>query len=147
MERAYKWVRLISAVLTVIVTAAFVYEAADIYFTGVSPDNFSAPGVAVEQMYRRADIAERLSRLLPLIIVYVLAVIAGAVLRILAGGRERPRAIKPSGDATPAKARRVARIAVFAVAALFIGLGILNGGLWDVLVKAVNICTECIGLG
>ena len=26
-------------------------------------------------------------------------------------------------------------------------LGVLNGGLNDVLVKAINICTECIGLG
>ena len=25
--------------------------------------------------------------------------------------------------------------------------GVLNGGMRDVLVKAVNICTECIGLG
>ena len=25
--------------------------------------------------------------------------------------------------------------------------GALNGSAWDVLVKAINICTECIGLG
>jgi len=30
---------------------------------------------------------------------------------------------------------------------VLIVLGIANGGLWDVLVKAINICTECIGLG
>ena len=30
---------------------------------------------------------------------------------------------------------------------VFIVLGVMNGGLRDVLVKAVNICTECIGLG
>lgn len=29
----------------------------------------------------------------------------------------------------------------------FIVLGVMNGGLYDVLVKAINICTECIGLG
>lgn len=39
------------------------------------------------------------------------------------------------------------RIALYAAAAVFIVLGVMNGGLWDVLVKAVNICTECIGLG
>ena len=33
------------------------------------------------------------------------------------------------------------------VAILFIVLGVMNGGLRDVLVKAINICTECIGLG
>ena len=28
-----------------------------------------------------------------------------------------------------------------------IAAGVLNGGLMDVLIKAINICTECIGLG
>lgn len=39
------------------------------------------------------------------------------------------------------------RGAVFVVAVTFIILGIVNGGAHDVLVKAINICTECIGLG
>ena len=39
------------------------------------------------------------------------------------------------------------RGAVFVLAVVFIVLGILNGGANDVLVKAVNICQECIGLG
>ena len=38
--------------------------------------------------------------------------------------------------------------AVFVVAAaVFIVLGILNGSAWDVLVKAIHLCTECVGLG
>lgn len=36
-------------------------------------------------------------------------------------------------------------IVILAVASLLIG--VLTGGLNDVLTKAVNICTECIGLG
>ncbi|MBR3927900.1 MAG: hypothetical protein IKJ65_02725 [Clostridia bacterium] len=40
-----------------------------------------------------------------------------------------------------------ARIALLSVCAVLIVLGIVNGGLRDVFVKAVNICTECIGLG
>jgi len=39
------------------------------------------------------------------------------------------------------------RVVLYAVAAVFIVLGVMNGGLYDVLVKAINICTECIGLG
>ena len=39
------------------------------------------------------------------------------------------------------------RIAVAVVAIVFIVLGIFNGGIADVLAKAINICTECIGLG
>lgn len=41
----------------------------------------------------------------------------------------------------------VARGVVGAVAVTFIIVGILDGGANDVLVKAINICTECIGLG
>ncbi len=36
---------------------------------------------------------------------------------------------------------------ILAIAAGLIAAGVLNGGLRDVLIKAVNICTECIGLG
>ena len=36
---------------------------------------------------------------------------------------------------------------IFCVCAVFIVLGVLNGGMRDVLEKAIKICTECIGLG
>ncbi len=39
------------------------------------------------------------------------------------------------------------RCALFAVAVVFLGLGIFNGGANGVLVKAINICRECIGVG
>lgn len=39
------------------------------------------------------------------------------------------------------------KCAVLCVAILFIVLGIFNGGMGDVLAKAVKICRECIGLG
>ena len=41
----------------------------------------------------------------------------------------------------------IVRCTCFIFAALFITLGIFNGGMADVLGKAVRICTECIGLG
>ena len=39
------------------------------------------------------------------------------------------------------------RVAVLALSVVFIIDGITNGGFSDVLIKAINICTECIGLG
>lgn len=39
------------------------------------------------------------------------------------------------------------RCGIFAVALIFIVLGIHNGGIVAVLGKAIRICTECIGLG
>lgn len=41
----------------------------------------------------------------------------------------------------------IARCAIAAIAVVFILLGIFNGGIQDVLGKAIAICTECIGLG
>lgn len=41
----------------------------------------------------------------------------------------------------------IVRGIIFVIAVTFIILGICNGGAHDVLVKAINICTECIGLG
>ena len=41
----------------------------------------------------------------------------------------------------------IARCVIPAVAIVFIILGVSNGGMNDVLQKAVRICTECIGMG
>ncbi len=45
------------------------------------------------------------------------------------------------------KAVLVTRIVLATLAVVLIGIGIWNGGMKDVLAKAVNICTQCIGLG
>ncbi len=39
------------------------------------------------------------------------------------------------------------RICLFALSALFLALGVLNGGARDVFAKAAAVCSECIGLG
>lgn len=39
------------------------------------------------------------------------------------------------------------RISVLVLATVFIVVGIFNGGMSDVVQKAIKICTECIGLG
>lgn len=57
---------------------------------------------------------------------------------------ENPSPEAPSGKKSVLP---VLRIVLYAAAAAFIVMGVMNGGMWDVLVKAVNICTECIGLG
>lgn len=39
------------------------------------------------------------------------------------------------------------RISLYAVGVAFVIVGIANGGMADLLTKAINICTQCIGLG
>ncbi|MBQ7139309.1 MAG: thioredoxin [Clostridia bacterium] len=45
------------------------------------------------------------------------------------------------------KGQKKLRLLILCAAIVFILLGVMNGGAYDVLVKAINICTECIGLG
>jgi hypothetical protein len=89
---------------------------------------------------------------LPWIIVAFGAVIAASVVCRRSMEREIALLKGVSGNKAPeaaAKPSRVlyVRIALFALALVLIVLGINNGGMRDVLIKAINICTECIGLG
>ena len=58
-----------------------------------------------------------------------------------------PKVTEDNSGKRAALCKNVARIAILAVAVAFIALGIFNGGMGEVLGKAVRICTECIGLG
>jgi len=56
----------------------------------------------------------------------------------------------PSLKTEPSKADKkllVIRCIILLAAILMLVLGLATGGVYDVLTKAVNICTECIGLG
>ncbi|MGN1370641.1 MAG: CD1871A family CXXC motif-containing protein [Aristaeellaceae bacterium] len=50
-------------------------------------------------------------------------------------------------QAANARTTRILRTVLYVAALAMVAAGILNGGMRDVLVKAINICTECIGLG
>lgn len=39
------------------------------------------------------------------------------------------------------------RMLLIVLAIIYIVIGVNNGGMRDVLIKAINICTECIGMG
>ena len=79
-------------------------------------------------------------------------------IRATATGARKSKSVSPenaeSGDeAVSALSLRdghlfmLVRYGVLALSIVFIVLGVFNGGMSDVLGKAVRICTECIGLG
>lgn len=68
---------------------------------------------------------------------------ARAQLKAEKGGRPAGAPAKKQ----PGRGTAAVRIALLLAAAVLIVLGVLNGSLNDVLLKAMNICTECIGLG
>lgn len=61
--------------------------------------------------------------------------------------QKAPKREPEPAKAQSTKARSAARIVLYAAAVALLIAGVLNGGMRDVLVKAINICTECIGLG
>ena len=52
-------------------------------------------------------------------------------------------------NTSPETARRriLIRRVLLVAAVIFVVLGVQNGSMKDVLVKAIRICTECVGLG
>lgn len=99
-------------------------------------------------IYSPEAVRTRARWLAPLLALWLAALAAALCL----GKRKRrqsaaPRPGEPTAPAPEAKGLRRLRLVMLAAALALIVLGVLNGGLRDVLVKAVNLCTECIGLG
>ena len=255
MTRAARVMRILLTAATIAVCLLLCWQAIDIYLTGNSPDNFSAPGVRIAPVYSREIVGERLAAISPALFAYLALVVAGLALQAAGGEPKQPspfraedrlRALRGRVTQTPVEAQAeqrrrrnvwlaagavillcavlagtyllnagnfssldlesvvgrmmlhvspwvalalaaaaaaavfsgrsvlreveilrsapqenppsaapaerghalpALRIALYAAAVILIVLGVMNGGLWDVLVKAVNICTECIGLG
>ena len=69
-----------------------------------------------------------------------------------AGTVKAPEAVKADAalyNTSPETARRriLIRRVLLVAAVIFVVLGVQNGSMKDVLVKAIRICTECVGLG
>jgi hypothetical protein len=69
-----------------------------------------------------------------------------------AGTVKAPEAVSTDAalyNTSPETARRrvLIRRVLLVAAVIFVVLGVQNGSMKDVLVKAIRICTECVGLG
>ena len=107
-----------------------------------------------------ADVIAALSVVMPLMAIALAIHIPRAYLAENSAAKELDllkSAIKNSGvpkanpqvkrDKKDEKTANIVRCVILGVSAILIVLGIVNGGMADVLAKAVKICTECIGLG
>ena len=113
-------------------------------------------------IYTREKAVEAIGRYLPILLLAVISNIACVFLGVRDEDQDKPvrdpdlmdiykkERENLSGSVNGeerARKLKTARIAVFAVAVVFVIAGIMNGSMEDMLIKAVNICTECIGLG
>lgn len=136
MEKAWKrYIRLMAAA-TAAMGLLLLYQLADIYINRTT-----------EPMYTYENAVLRLQTLRIPAVLYILLCAAGIIWRSVqspkTGGEGcdlycAPREKKPSARL---------QVLLYVLAGGLLTWGIVNGGLWDVLVKAINICTECIGLG
>ena len=99
-------------------------------------------------IYTAENVTAGLGRLAPLFFAFLGLLLAGALAGMKAPERPGPES---GGDGmkrlkTPKRPGAV-RAALLAAAVVFILAGILNGSAFDVLAKAINLCTECVGLG
>lgn len=146
------------AALCVLWAVLMAAAAVRIYSEGIA---YQAQGHPEAWIYTREKAAAAIGRYLPLLLLAVITNIACAVTGTRDGGQDEPAADPAlislykkeredaSAAAAPADTRRLrtARAAVLIIAVLFVIAGILNGSMEDMFIKAVNICSECIGLG
>lgn len=143
---------------TVILAAALIWQALSIYMAGNSAANLEANGLYKSAVYSREIVRAHLQPLVwPGIAWAVMAVGGSFVKNCLSGDtlqkkKKKGAAMQPEHDMKrekekPVSSKSSVRILLYVIAAFFVILGIFNHGMRDVLVKAINICTECIGLG
>ena len=139
------------AAIAVLLTAG----ALSLYLDGAARQ---AGGDLFYYMYTRDRVSARLLPILPLFFCALGLTVAGIILGIRDEKAEKPvrdekllrdlgsireKAVHQQSD----RKTGILRAAVLVIAVILIVIGILNGGLEDVLAKGATICTECVGLG
>ena len=93
--------------------------------------------------------------ILAVLLILLTVLLSAAAVRIWQEGSvrkaENPLAAVYTPENVAAELHRISPLIYtvigMAAAGVFIVLGVLNGSMEDVLRKAINLCTECIGLG
>ena len=143
------------AVLCAVIAALLAAGALSLYLDGAAKQ---AEGDLFYYMFTRERAGAKLMPVLPLLFCSIGLTVAGAILGIRDGNADKPvkdekllrdlggireRAVRQQADQKTV----ILRAAVLVIALVLIVIGIINGGLEDVLAKGAAICTECVGLG
>ena len=146
---------IVQAVLCTVIAVLLAAGALSLYLDGAAKQ---AEGDLFYYMFTRERAGARLLPVLPLLFCALGLTVVGTILGIKDENAEKPvrdeKLLRDLGSirekAVHQKAdqkTRILRTAVLVIALILIVIGILNGGLEDILAKGAAICTECIGLG
>ena len=129
--------------LTVLLAIALCWAALDLWLEGREIRQTNPAAV----IYSPEAVQARAGKVLPVFLAWLIALVAALCFAPRNAKAFRPRTREAAQPAPTPRRLQWLRFGLLAAAAVLIVLGVLNGGLRDVLVKAVNLCTECIGLG
>ena len=141
--------QIILAAVSILLAALLCASAVSVYLEGSARraknplENIYTPGIA----------AEKLTRIAPLFLLFIILLFAGLLPGLRKEKKERKAGSAGTGSEPPAvrngngKKNGALQTVVVVTAVILIIAGILNGSAYDVLIKAITICTECIGLG
>ncbi len=140
---------IIMSAVTLLLAVSLAAGVLYLYITGLARQQAAGPA---EPIFTAQAIAVVLRRISPVFWLWLACAVVSALLGWLTpekyqASRDYPADMKNGAAGEKAAPRNTARLILFAAALVFLVLGIRNGGLRDVLIKAINICTECIGLG
>ncbi len=143
---------IVESVLCFIIAAFFATSALIIYNKGLAVK--AADPTA--WIYTREIAGKYLLICLPVIVVTLVMAFVGIFAGIRDDSQDKPvknidmkkaKELDDNGRKKQATVLTIVRVAVLVVAVTLIVVGIFNGSMRDVLIKAATICTECVGLG
>lgn len=142
MKKRNIWL-IVQSALCILIAAMLSCSAIRIYLDGSA---YQAAGHPTEWIYTRE---KAVSALIPVLPVFIISL--GVNLFCVVKEFKDEEADKPVHDIefkrNSESKLSVVRWVLMAAAIVFVIMGIQNGSMEDVLVKAIKICTECVGLG
>ena len=153
IKRYHRILRLLPAFFTLVLASALIWTVTGAYVEGV---RLRAGGDALGWIFTRERLAARAWAVRASAAALALSSGLCAFLRARCGSpADRSRPERPpcqadpagAGQAAGARPQRLIRLLLIAAGICGVIAGALNGGLLAVLTKAVNLCTECVGLG
>lgn len=129
IQKLRKGLPILFSVLTLGLAAALIAEALTMSGAGYTPHGIAQAG----------------GRLTPLAALWLCAGLAAFFLcprKEKTAPKGKMKALQP-----PPHHLKAVRVGLYILGTALVVLGVINGGLRDVMYKAITICTECIGLG
>lgn len=144
----YDFYRIFLSIYAVVCGLLLNMQCLLLWVRGNAADNRDAESQLLTPVFSRDKIAAMLRISVPVLIGFITAALLGLLWNMLRPSTKTT--LRSGGPMFPAprfSTRPIVRFFLLTVAVLLIVLGIANGGMRDVLIKAIMICTECIGLG